>query len=235
MSSKTFPTTNFERELVSAGSRFVIGVDEVGRGAVAGPVAVGVALIDSHAVDLGAHPEKLRDSKLLSEKVRESLIDPIETWVTDSAVGMVDAGIIDRDGIIAALASAAAQALDKILSAPDRRREFARDGVTIILDGTHNWLAEQAGGLRVVVREKADRDCAVVAAASVVAKVARDGLMVELAAHYPGYELQSHKGYASATHIDAIRSLGPSDVHRRTWLTKILSPVVSSDPLAAGL
>lgn len=227
MSSKTFPTTNFERELVSAGSRFVIGVDEVGRGAVAGPVAVGVALIDSHAVDLGAHPGKLRDSKLLSEKVRESLIEPIETWVTDSAVGMVDAGDIDRDGIIAALAGAAAQALEQILSAPDRRREFARDGVTIILDGTHNWLAEQAGGLRVVVREKADRDCAVVAAASVVAKVARDSLMVELAARYPGYELQAHKGYASATHIGAIRSLGPSDVHRRTWLTKILSPVVS--------
>ncbi len=223
MSSKTFPTTNFERELVSAGSRFVIGVDEVGRGAVAGPVAVGVALIDSHSVDLTGHPSKLRDSKLLSEKVRESLIEPISLWATDSAVGMVSAEAIDSDGIIAALAGAAAQALEQILSAPHRRREFAQDGVTIILDGSHNWLAEQAGGLRVVVREKADRDCAVVAAASVVAKVARDRLMVELSQQYPGYELQGHKGYASAAHIDAIRTLGPSDIHRKTWLSKILN------------
>jgi ribonuclease HII len=223
MSSKTFPTTNFERELVSAGSRFVIGVDEVGRGAVAGPVAVGVALIDSHSVDLTGHPSKLRDSKLLSEKVRESLIEPISLWATDSAVGMVSAEAIDSDGIIAALAGGAAQALEQILSAPHRRREFAQDGVTIILDGSHNWLAEQAGGLRVVVREKADRDCAVVAAASVVAKVARDRLMVELSQQYPGYELQGHKGYASAAHIDAIRTLGPSDIHRKTWLSKILN------------
>ena len=213
---------------MSAGSRFVIGVDEVGRGAVAGPVAVGVALIDSHSVDLSGYPEKMRDSKLLSEKVRESLIEPISLWATDSAVGMVSAEVIDSDGIIAALAGAAAQALEQILSAPDRRREFAQDGVTIILDGTHNWLAEQAGGLRVVVREKADRDCAVVAAASVVAKVARDRLMVELSHRYPGYELQGHKGYASAAHIDAIRTLGPSDIHRKTWLTKILATDVAS-------
>jgi ribonuclease HII len=84
-------------------------------------------------------------------------------------------------------------------------------------------LQQHSGGLPVVVRTKADRDCAVVAAASVVAKVKRDNLMVELANGFEGFGLEGHKGYASAGHIEAVRTIGPSSIHRKTWLTKILA------------
>ena len=223
MSSKASPTTNFERELIAAGSRFVIGVDEVGRGAIAGPGAVGVALIDSKNTNLDAAPAGLRDSKLLSEKQRVALTQPIAQWVAGSAVGFASPQEIDSKGIVAALALAASRALSKLLEADGLRGEIAKDGATVLLDGSHNWLQEHAGGLKVVVRTKADRDCAVVAAASVVAKVERDDLMVALAEKYSDFGLEGHKGYASAGHIEALRRVGASEVHRKTWLTKILS------------
>jgi ribonuclease HII len=201
----------------------LIGIDEVGRGAIAGPVAVGVALIDTHTKPLDAFPSGLRDSKLLSEKQREALVEPISLWLTASAVGMVEASEIDHFGIIAALSKSASRGLSALLESAQLRAEIARDGATIILDGSHNWLGAEAGGVSVVVREKADRDCALVSAAAVVAKVERDHLMVSLGAAHPGYLLEGHKGYASAAHIEAVRKLGPSSVHRVTWLTKILA------------
>ena len=231
MSSKTFPTTDLERSLAAQGSRFLIGIDEVGRGAIAGPVAVGVALIDTRTKSLDAFPVGLRDSKMLSEKQREALVEPIASWLTSSAVGMVEANEIDRFGIIAALSKSASRGLSDLLESAQLRAEIARDGATIILDGSHNWLGAEAGGVSVVVREKADRDCALVSAAAVVAKVERDHLMVKLGAEHPGYLLEGHKGYASAAHIEAVRSLGPSSVHRVTWLTKILAGA-SSDASA---
>ncbi len=223
MSSKTSPTTDLERSLIERGSRFVIGIDEVGRGAVAGPVAVGAALFDSATGSLEGFPSELRDSKLLSEKQREALLEPTAQWVAGHAVGFSSAKEIDDEGIITALARAASRALSELLSSTSLRTEIARDGATVLLDGNHDWLKQHAGGLQVVVREKADRDCAIVAAASVLAKVQRDWLMVELANEHPGYELEGHKGYASAKHIDAIRRLGPSPIHRVSWLTKILA------------
>jgi ribonuclease HII len=90
-----------------------------------------------------------------------------------------------------------------------------------ILDGSHNWLARAP--FKVKVQTKADRDCASVAAASVLAKVTRDRLMVDLAKDVTGYGLEGHKGYASAGHIAAVRELGPSQQHRLTWLTRILA------------
>jgi ribonuclease HII len=223
MSSKTSPTTDFELELIAAGSRFVIGVDEVGRGAIAGPVAVGVAVVDSQNTDFRAMPNGLRDSKLLSEKQRVGLIEPIRDWVAGSAVGFASPQEIDTKGIVTSLAQAASRALTKLLETEGLRSLIASDGATVLLDGSHNWLQEHAGGLKVVVRTKADRDCAVVAAASVVAKVERDDLMIALAAEHPAFGLDGHKGYASSSHIEALREFGPSDVHRETWLTKILS------------
>lgn len=223
MSSKTSPTTDFERALIAQGSRFVIGIDEVGRGAVAGPVAVGAALFDSKSANLDDFPTGLKDSKLLSEKQRENLVDPTSEWLANHAVGFASAQEIDGQGIITALALAASRALSELLADSDLRASIAKDGATILLDGNHDWLKQHAGGLRVVVREKADRDCAVVAAAAVLAKVQRDRFMVELAAEHLGYELDGHKGYASAKHIEALRKLGPSAIHRVTWLTKILA------------
>jgi len=223
MSSKTSPTIEFERSLTQGGARFIIGIDEVGRGAVAGPVAVGVALIDTHSPVFAEIPSGLRDSKLLSERQREVLQPLIETWMHAGSVGMVDASAIDEKGIVHALALSASRGLTSLLEQSGVAAAIARDGAVILLDGTHNWLEGHTGGLPVTVRAKADRDCASVAAASVLAKVARDHLMVELAAEHPGYGFEGHKGYASELHIKAIRSLGPSAVHRKTWLTKILS------------
>jgi ribonuclease HII len=198
-------------------------MDEVGRGAIAGPVAVGVALLDrDDAKSKIAWPAKLCDSKLISEKVRNEIIGPVSEWVSASAVGMVSASEIDTHGIVKALAAAGSDALAQILENQSLRQEIIRDGAVIILDGSHNWLGVKASGINVLVRTKADRDCVSVAAASVVAKVARDNLMIELAKRVEGYGLEGHKGYASANHIEAVRALGPSAEHRVTWLTKIL-------------
>jgi ribonuclease HII len=223
MSSQTFPTLSLERELYAAGSRFVIGVDEVGRGAIAGPVAVGVALLDFLSPKVSEPwPAKLRDSKLLSEKARNEIVSPVAQWVSGSATGMASAIEIDSKGIVFALALAASRALDELLSDQVLRAAIAADGATIILDGSHNWLGAKASGIPVIVRTKADRDCVSVAAASVISKVKRDTLMIELEGELPGYGLSAHKGYAAASHMQAVRELGPSVQHRHTWLGKIL-------------
>lgn len=213
----TDPTLELERELFATGARLVIGIDEVGRGAVAGPVAVGVAVIGVPS----EFPLGLRDSKALSASRREKLLAPIGDWVSAIAVGESTAAEIDLVGIVPALATAAARALGQLVESG-----VNLDGATAILDGSHNWLgAAVPPGLAVVVRPKADRDCAVVAAASVWAKVHRDNLMVE--ATDPGYGWASNKGYGSAGHFDAIRELGPSALHRVTWLSSVLSPDVA--------
>jgi ribonuclease HII len=224
MSSKTYPSLNLEHELWAKGVRFVIGMDEVGRGAIAGPVAVGVALLDKQSENSRLPwPEKLCDSKLISEKGRNEIVGPVSNWVSCSAVGMVSAADIDARGIVDALATAGSLALAEILEDQELRQEIIRDGAVIILDGSHNWLGPKASGMDVMVRTKADRDCVSVAAASVIAKVARDNLMIELSKSVSEFGLEGHKGYASASHIEAVRRLGPSAHHRVTWLTKILA------------
>ena len=198
-------------------------MDEVGRGAIAGPVAVGVALLDSQDQRVEtAWPINLKDSKLLSEKARNEILAPVQTWVSGFAVGMASANEIDTKGIVQALALSAGRALDSLLQDASLRQAIARDGAIIILDGSHNWLGAKASGIPVIVRTKADRDCVSVAAASVISKVERDNLMIELASSHPEFGFEGHKGYASEAHIHAIRSIGPSEVHRHTWLTKIL-------------
>jgi ribonuclease HII len=198
-------------------------MDEVGRGAIAGPVAVGVALLDSQDQRVEtAWPSNLKDSKLLSEKARNEILVPVQTWVSGFAVGMASASEIDNKGIVRALALSAGRALDSLLQDASLRQAIARDGAIIILDGSHNWLGAKASGIPVIVRTKADRDCVSVAAASVISKVERDNLMIALASRFGEYGFDGHKGYASEAHIQAIRTIGPSSEHRHTWLTKIL-------------
>jgi ribonuclease HII len=135
---------------------------------------------------------------------------------------MASASEIDTKGIVQALALSAGRALDSLLQDASLRQAIALDGAVIILDGSHNWLGARASGIPVIVRTKADRDCVSVAAASVISKVERDNLMIELASSHPEFGFSGHKGYASEAHISAIRSVGPSVQHRHTWLTKIL-------------
>src|SRR5699024_4146707 len=159
------PSRRTERDLLEAGHDLVAGMDEVGRGALAGPVSVGVVAVDRHC---GRIPAGLRDSKLLRPEVREKLCEPIRRWSRASAVGHASPTEIDAWGIVAALRIAGLRALT----------ELAAQGAgpsVVILDGRHDWLTPPPGMPlerpvpQVRTRVKADLTCACVAAASVLA------------------------------------------------------------------
>jgi len=222
------PTYEFETELHASGARYIIGCDEVGRGAIAGPVGVGLCVVDA---TLGLHPEGLRDSKMLSEKRREAMAPLAASWALHSAVGLATAEEVDAVGIIAALGIAGKRALAQLHASGAAIQESV-----ILLDGSHDWLSPSLSSpLRVTTRVKADRDCASVAAASVVAKVHRDRLMIEADATHPGYGWSGNKGYGSAAHYAAIDELGASPLHRRTWLHAKPPVAVVDDPTPAYL
>lgn len=208
------PTLRLERELLGSGTGLLAGIDEVGRGAVSGPVSVGVVVIDAK---IGRAPAGIRDSKLLTAQAREDLVPRIRRWVRSYAVGHASAAEIDESGIMAALRLAALRALADLPQEPD----------VLLLDGSHDWLsaplqaslfgAETPALPPVVTRIKADMSCTSVAAASVLAKTERDALMRELSGEHPAYGWDVNKGYATAEHLDAIRSLGTCRHHRRSW------------------
>ncbi|MDE2409460.1 MAG: ribonuclease HII [Actinomycetales bacterium] len=230
MSSKTFPTLEVEQAHFNAGIKYVIGIDEVGRGALCGPVSVGVAILhaNSHSQSTDAFepwPAQLADSKLISEKVREQLFAPVGEWVHGWSVGSATNAEIDELGITSCLAKAAVRAVQDLPSCIRAEIAANPESAIVILDGSHNWLGTSLGQVRVTVRTKADRDCVSVAAASVLAKVARDSQMVGLVAAEPAlaaFGIAGNKGYSSQQHLDALREIGPTNWHRRTWLTKIL-------------
>jgi ribonuclease HII len=206
------PTLDVELGLLADGASCVIGCDEVGRGALAGPVGVGVAAIDG---TLGAMPRGLRDSKMLSEPRREALAPLAIEWVLHSAVGLASAREVDEIGIIAALGLAGTRALAELFAAGVDVR-----GSVVLLDGNDDYLNKAlATPLSVVTRIRADQDCASVSAASVIAKVHRDRLMIAADAVTPGYGWSGNKGYGSAEHRAAIDRLGPTTLHRKSWLT----------------
>jgi ribonuclease HII len=222
MSSKTFPSLLTESRLFERGNRFVIGIDEVGRGAIAGPVAVGVSVLDKQNPNLKNWPEKLQDSKLMTPKSRTEITAELESWVDGYAIGYSSNQEIDQSGISEALRTAASRALSELFESDSLRSAFASDGAVILLDGSQNWLGKQAAGLEVDLQVKADTSCVSVAAAAVLAKVKRDGVMQHHDQTYPEYGFAGHKGYASAAHIQALKTHGPSAIHRLTWLTRIL-------------
>jgi len=218
------PTRDVEEALLAAGARFVIGCDEVGRGAIAGPVAVGLAVF---VHGLGEHPFGLRDSKLLSEKRREALAPAAADWARASAVGFASAAEVDTLGIIAALGIAGRRALIEL-----HEVGVAIADSVVLLDGAHDWVTPALNSPpRVVTRVKADRDCVAVAAASVIAKVRRDRIMIEADAACPGYGWSGNKGYGSAAHFAAITELGTTSMHRLTWLHDRSGRVSTFEPL----
>ncbi len=206
----TEPTRERELAMLAAGARVVIGMDEVGRGAIAGPVFVGACAVTIETADA---PPGLRDSKLLSAARREALAPLVVEWAT-VATGSASAAEIDELGISACLGLAGRRALIAL-----HEQGVPVGESVVLLDGSHDWLTPALSSpLRVVSQTKADRDCVVVAGASIVAKVERDAMMVALHDELPGYGWAGNKGYGSAGHFDAIASLGPTDHHRRTWL-----------------
>jgi ribonuclease HII len=201
-------------------------MDEVGRGSLAGPVTVGVVVVDGAA---RSAPSGVRDSKLLTPAAREALVPKLRRWAVGYAVGHAEADEIDRYGIIAALRLAGRRALAQLATPP----------TCVLLDGSHDWLtvrAEPAGLFEldlpgrapapiveltvdpeVTTLVKADQRCAAVAAASVLAKVERDAMMVQRAAAFPEYGWRENKGYSAPEHAAALRRLGPCPQHRQSW------------------
>ncbi|GAA3647475.1 ribonuclease HII [Microbacterium marinilacus] len=205
------PTLAVERELLRE-APLVFACDEVGRGALAGPVAVGASVVDADSATMEV-PVGLRDSKLVPEPKRADVAERAAGWVRASAVGWADAGEIDEVGIMRALGLAAIRALAAL-----EELGFAPATGVVLLDGNHDYITPAgAAGLDVRPVIKADRDCASASAASVIAKVARDARMVSLHDEHPAYEWQRNKGYASAAHRSAIREVGLSAHHRHSW------------------
>jgi ribonuclease HII len=217
------PGLAVERGLQEAGARLVGGMDEVGRGALAGPVTVGLVVLRP---DTRRGVPGLRDSKLLSPPRRKALVPRILAWCAAGAVGHASPQEIDALGLTAALRLAGRRALAAAGPPPD----------VVVLDGRHDWLtvapgadrsdAPAAGGVAegaaqwagaVVPRVRADLTCASVAAASVLAKVERDRILTELSGDWPQYGWSSNKGYGAAGHRRALAEHGPTPHHRLSW------------------
>lgn len=209
--SVAVPDLTVERQVLREHA-LIIALDEVGRGALAGPVAVGAAIIDAGCARRRV-PEGLRDSKLIPEKRRAEVAARASAWALAGAVGWADNSEVDDVGIMRALGLAASRA---VLAACGDAYDPA--DALVILDGNHDYLS-RVHPVPLTVRTiiKGDRDCASVAAASVLAKVARDDLMVRAHDEHPAYAWARNKGYASAEHRTAIRSHGLSPLHRSSW------------------
>jgi ribonuclease HII len=220
------PSLRLERSLLRDGVSYLACVDEVGRGSLSGPATVGVVVI---TLETKTAPQGVRDSKLLTPDARARLAPKVRRWAVCHNVGHASSYEVDEFGIIAALRLAGHRAIAGLSVVPD----------LVLLDGNHDYLShpEQttlfgaAPDLLAVVPPvvtaiKADMRCAAVAAASILAKTSRDALMLELAAEHPGYGWHENKGYASPEHIEALRLLGPSPAHRRSWSL----PGVVADP-----
>lgn len=197
------PTLHLEQSCWEAGDEVVCGIDEVGRGAWAGPVTVAALVVPT-----ASRIYKVRDSKLLTRAQRERLHGRILDWAPAVAVGHAWPDECDGLGMTQALRQAGERALAELAA-----RGFVPD--RILLDGNHDYLG-RGDGVRTVIG--GDATSLAIAAASVVAKVTRDRLMVEEAEHFPGFEFESNVGYPSPRHQQALAAYGPTSIHRRSWI-----------------
>ena len=196
---KSSPSLSIERDLWETGHDVVVGVDEVGRGAWAGPLAVGAAVLPQDR-----RVNKVRDSKLLTEVEREALYDRIGDWCRAWAVGFASVEECEELGMAQAQRVAAQRAIDGLGLEPDR----------VLIDG--NW--DFVGGGKTTKLVKGDRRVLSIAAASILAKVTRDRVMRAEAESFPGYDFDRNKGYPCPHHKLALRAYGPTSIHRRAWV-----------------
>jgi ribonuclease HII len=196
------PGYEIERELAATGASCLAGVDEVGRGAWAGPVTVAAV------VPAPEHVRGIRDSKELTRPEREKAARAVRRWAQGIGVGHSSYEECDTLGMTEALRVAAMRALAELDAqgfVPDR----------IVLDGNHDYLKMPSKVTTVI---KGDAKCLAVAAASCVAKVTRDHMMMDEAEHYPPYDFESNVGYPAPAHKLALAGYGPSAIHRRSWI-----------------
>jgi ribonuclease HII len=202
------PDLCYEAALWAGGCARVGGLDEAGRGALAGPVAVGVVILPPDlAIEHDLHG--VRDSKEMTPHSREAWAGRIRTLVSAWAVGLAEADEIDRLGIVPAVRLAAKRALNGLAVCPQHLLVDYLDLPEICIPQTP--------------LVKGDARVLSIAAASVLAKTHRDEIMRSLDTEYPGYRLGVHKGYGTAAHREAILRLGPSSIHRLSFLKHIIS------------
>jgi ribonuclease HII len=192
------PGLGVERRLWAEGRRFVVGVDEVGRGAWAGPITVGAAVVPADR-----RVYKIRDSKMLTEPEREALFDRIAGWCVAWGVGHAGHEECDEVGMAEAQRRAARRAIAALGVEPDH----------VLIDGNWDFVGLRSND-RIV---RGDQTSLSISAASILAKVTRDRIMRQEAEHYPAYLFEDNKGYPCPRHKAALQHLGPSTIHRRSW------------------
>jgi ribonuclease HII len=193
------PSLTVERELWDLGHDVVVGMDEVGRGSWAGPLMVGAAVVPRDK-----RLYRVRDSKMLTEAERETIFDPLASWCVMWAVGAASQVECDELGMSAAQRLAARRAIGGLGVEPSQ----------VLLDG--RWDFVGGGVTRTIVR--GDATCLSIAAASILAKVTRDRIMRAEAEHFPGYDFERNKGYPCPRHRFALAGMGPTSIHRRSWV-----------------
>ena len=194
----------FDRKYLNKDIKYLAGVDEAGRGPLAGPVVAAAVIFNKNTQIKG-----INDSKLLSEKQRENLFDKIIAKSLAYSVSVVDVSVIDDINILNASLRAMKQAVDKLTLKPD----------LVLVDGNRIFQSD----IPVIPIVKGDTKSFSIAAASILAKVTRDRLMKNLAREFPNYLWESNKGYPTRKHREIIKQIGPSPLHRKTFLKKILS------------
>lgn len=208
MKEKEIETLNilkeFETNLYKTGIKYIAGIDEAGRGPLAGPVVVGIAIMKPESFIEG-----INDSKKISEKKREMLYDTITEEAVDWAVGIIDQNEIDKINILNATKKALHMAIDNLKVKPDR----------ILVDALEHI---DTCGIPYTSIIKGDAKIYSISAASIIAKVTRDRIMQEYDEIYPQYGFTNHKGYGTAKHIQAIKQYGPCPLHRKTFIKNFI-------------
>ena len=199
-----YPDVELEKKLWKEGYKIVVGIDEAGRGPLAGPVSAGACVImdESQVVDI------VRDSKKMTEKQRNEAFDLIKEKSTAYGVGLVSAREIDEMGIQKAVLRAMEIALEVVEAQLGCKADY------LIVDGTNVSMIPNYRMERIKAGDLAHYS---IAAGSVLAKVTRDRLMVEFSRKYPVYGFDSHVGYGTKKHMEALKSNGPCPIHRRSF------------------
>jgi ribonuclease HII len=198
------PDISLETKLWSKGYRLVVGIDEAGRGPWAGPVTAGAVLIDKNSEIL----KPINDSKKMSKKIREEMFDQIKESVVAWGIGTIDANLIDEIGIQFAVQQAMSSALDQVERMIKAKAEY------LIIDGSN--VLEICGYDQTKII-KGDMKHYSIAAGSVLAKVHRDQIMEEYSEKYPEYGFESHVGYGTRKHREALEEYGPCEIHRKSF------------------
>jgi len=198
--------------------RCVLGVDEAGRGPLAGPVTVGIVAVPE-GFDVAREFLGVADSKKLSEKKRERLFRMLEARVAFGdvrfTVELEDAEMIDREGIVPAIRRALSRGVNKLVKyGSQTSRNFQKSDFHILLDGALH--APQEYMQETIIN--GDELVPVISLASIAAKITRDRLMVELAEQYPLYGFEKHKGYGTMAHYEALKKYGPCVIHRHSFI-----------------